>query len=303
MEGLKPAEAPGSSGSAGSLWHGLAETAEMIKLQHTIFGLPFAIVGLITAVSGWPRPATWLWVLVAMVAARTAAMSFNRLADHQIDAINPRTADRSLPARRLGRGLVWAVTLVSCLVFVAAAGLLNRLCLILALPTLAVLLGYSYAKRFTSAAHLWLGLALGIAPSGAWIAASGSYSITPLVLTVAVTLWVAGFDIIYSLQDEGFDREHGLRSIPARLGAARALGVSRVLHGLAFIAFGGFAILAGGGWLRMSAVLAAGALLGWQHRLVEADDLSAVDAAFFTANGVLSLIMCLLFVFAKIVGT
>jgi 4-hydroxybenzoate polyprenyltransferase len=189
--------------------------------------------------------------------------------------------------------------LLSATTFLVAAAALNRLCLILAPPTLAVLLGYSYAKRFTAASHLWLGSALGLAPIGAWIAVTGRLGWLPVVLAAAVTLWVAGFDVIYSLQDERFDRDQSLRSLPAVVGARRALQAARLLHIGAFVGFAAFAYLAGGGWIRLAAVAAAGALLGWQHRLVAPDDLRAVNAAFFTANGVLSVLMCLLFLAAR----
>ena len=288
--------------SPGGVLHGLRETADMIKLQHTLFALPFALISLITATGGgWPAPRVWLWVLVAMVAARTAAMTFNRLADQEIDAANPRTAGRALPAGRLSRRFAWGVLAGSAALFFAAAAALNPLCLALAAPALAVLLGYSYTKRFTALAHLWLGFALGISPIGAWAAATGRLAVPPLVLGLGVMAWVAGFDIIYSLQDEAFDRAHGLYSIPARLGAARALTVARLLHAVAVVCFLAFAVLAGGGPWRLAAVALAAALLLWQHRLVRPDDLSRVDAAFFTANGALSVAMCVLFVFAKIV--
>ena len=278
----------------------IRETADMIAFKHSVFALPFAVMSLITAASpGWPSSRVWLWVLVAMVSARTAAMSFNRLADHRLDADNPRTAGRSLPAGRLSRGFALSVTISAAVLFVVAAGMLNRLCLVLAPPTLAVLLGYSYAKRFTAAAHFWLGVALGLAPIGAWIAETGSLALPPLVLAGAVTMWVAGFDVIYSLQDEDFDRRRGLRSLPAAVGGRRALMVARLFHGAALAGFVAFAIMAGGGWLRLGAAVVAGAMLVWQHRLVSADDLEAVDAAFFTANGVLAVVMCLLFLLAR----
>jgi 4-hydroxybenzoate polyprenyltransferase len=272
----------------------------MIAFKHTVFALPFAVMSLVTATGPeWPTVRVWLWVVAAMVSARTAAMTFNRLADHRIDAQNPRTSGRALPAGRLSRRFAWGVTAVSATLFLLAAAMLNRLCLALAPPTLAVLLGYSYAKRFTSASHLWLGLALGIAPVGAWIAVTGTLDWPPVVLGAAVMVWVAGFDIIYSLQDESFDRDRGLRSLPASLGGSRALLMARLLHLAALLGFVGFAIAAGGGWIRMAAVAAAGALLVWQHRLVSPRDLRAVDAAFFTANGMLSVVMCFLFLFAK----
>ena len=273
----------------------------MIAFKHTVFALPFAIIALITAADpGWPTPRIWLWVFVAMVAARTAAMAFNRLADHRIDTDNPRTADRALPAGRLSRNFAWAVTAVSAALFIFAAASLNPLCLVLAPPAMAVLLGYSYAKRFTTASHLWLGVALGIAPIGAWIAVTGSVDWPALVLAGAVSLWVAGFDVIYSLQDEFFDRKHALHSLPARLGGASALVLARLFHLAAFAGFFVFALAAGGGPIRLLAVVAAGLMLGWQHRLIRADDLRSVDQAFFAANGTLALAMCVLFVVAKL---
>jgi 4-hydroxybenzoate polyprenyltransferase len=276
----------------------------MIALKHSVFALPFAVIALITATDpAWPGLRIWFWVVVAMVCARTAAMAFNRLADHRIDARNPRTAGRALPAGRLGRPLVWMVTLVSAATFVLAAAMLNRLCLMLALPSLVVLLGYSYAKRFTVGSHLWLGFALGLAPIGAWIAATGRLDWRPLVLAFAVTVWVAGFDVIYSLQDERFDRIEGLRSLPSALGARRALVAARILHIAALAGFAVFALIAGGGWTRLVAVAAGAALLVWQHRLVSPEDLTAVDAAFFRANGVLSVLMCALFVLARLVDS
>jgi 4-hydroxybenzoate polyprenyltransferase len=273
----------------------------MIAFKHTVFALPFAIIALITAAApGWPSPRVWLWVAVAMVSARTAAMAFNRLADHRIDGENPRTAERALPAGRLSRRFAWAVTGLSAALFVVAATSLNPLCLVLAPPALAVLLGYSFAKRFTAASHLWLGVALGIAPIGAWIAVTGRIDWPPLVLAAAVSLWVAGFDVIYSLQDESFDREHDLHSLPARLGGARALVLARLFHIAAFVGFLAFSMAAGGGPIRLLAVVSAGLLLAWQHRLIRADELQSVDAAFFTANGTLALAMCTLFVVARL---
>lgn len=278
----------------------IRETADMIVIKHTIFALPFAVIAAATAADpGWPPARVWAWGLVAMVAARSSAMTFNRLADHQLDAANPRTAGRALPAGRLSRRFAWVVTAAASLLFVLAAGQLNQLCLVLAVPALAVLLGYSYAKRFTAAAHLWLGASLGLAAPGAWIAVTGSVAAPPLVLGSAVALWVAGFDIIYSLQDESFDRVRGLHSAPSRLGGRRALLLARALHAAALAGFAVFAMMAGGGWLRLAAVAAAGILLVRQHRLVSPGDLRAVDAAFFTTNGVLSVVMCLLFLFAK----
>lgn len=280
----------------------LRETAEMVAFKHTVFALPFAVIALVTAaMPKWPSPATWWWVGVAMVAARTAAMAFNRLVDHQIDTENPRTSGRALPAGRLSRGFAWGVTGGSAALLLVAATALDPLCLALAPPALAVILGYSFAKRFTAAAHLWLGAALGIAPVGAWIAVTGRIDLPPLVLAAAVCLWVAGFDVIYSLQDEAFDRARGLHSLPAALGGPRALSVARIWHGLALVGFVAFAVLTGGG-LRLLAAAVAGLLLIWQHRLVSTDGVAAIDAAFFTANGVLAAVMGALFVLAHLVG-
>ena len=199
----------GLSSTLGRFAGDLRETGEMIAFKHSIFALPFAVISLLTAAApSWPSLRLWLWIGVAMVSARTAAMAFNRLADHRVDAENPRTADRSLPAGRLSRRSAWVVTTLSAVLFVVAAAALNQLCLALAVPTLVILLGYSYAKRFTAASHFWLGIGLGIAPVGAWIAVTGRIDWPPVILAGAVCLWVAGFDIIYSLQDEDFDRNH-----------------------------------------------------------------------------------------------
>ncbi len=281
----------------------ISETAEMIQFKHTVFALPFALMSMITA-SGvsWPEARIWWWVVVAMVGARTAAMAFNRLVDHKIDALNPRTEARSLPAGRLSRLFVVIVIIVASGLFVIAAAQLNHLCLVLAGPTLAVLLGYSYAKRFTAFAHLWLGAALGIAPIGAWIAVTGSLEWPPLVLGAAVAMWVAGFDTIYSLQDEVFDRDHGLRSIPARYGASGALRIARSFHFAASCGFAAFAVAAGGGWLRALAVLIAAALIVKQHTMISPENLNRVDAAFFSINGILAILMLCLFTFAKILS-
>jgi 4-hydroxybenzoate polyprenyltransferase len=293
---LQPSRAPADH----SLLADLGEAAEMIAFKHSVFALPFALMSLITAAGDdWPAAATWVWVIIAMISARTAAMSFNRLADHGLDAINPRTANRSLPAGRLSRRFALSITVIAALAFVGAAAMLNRLCLVLAIPTLAILLGYSFAKRWTAAVHLWLGFSLGIAPIGAWIAVTGTIAVPPVILGAAVMLWVAGFDTVYSLQDEAFDRSHGLRSIPATFGPRASLWIARFFHLFALVGFTAFAVAAGGGWLRFAAVAAAAILMGWQHRLIRADDLSAVDAAFFTANGLLSVVMCSLFVIAK----
>jgi 4-hydroxybenzoate polyprenyltransferase len=257
----------------------------MIKFTHSIFALPFALTSLVLASQGGLRPATVLWVLVAMVGARSAAMGFNRLADQAIDARNPRTAGRELPRGLLSRGQVWAFVLVSAALLVVAAAQLNPLCLALSPVALAIVFGYSYTKRFTAAAHLVLGLALGVAPIGAWLAVRGAFAVEPLVLALAVLGWVAGFDTIYACQDAEFDRREGLHSLPARLGVARALHVARGLHVLAVLCLGALYWLTPLHALYLAGVAGVAALLGYEHTLVRADDLSKVDAAFFTVNG------------------
>jgi 4-hydroxybenzoate polyprenyltransferase len=271
--------------------HPLAATLSMIRFAHTVFAMPFALLAAVLAARGVPELRTLVWIVVAMVGARSAAMSFNRLADHDLDARNPRTASRELPSGILTRRFTALFCAASAALFVLAASQLNRLCLLLSPVALAVVLGYSLTKRFTALSHLVLGLALAIAPVGAWIAVTGAFAPVPVVLSLSVVFWVAGFDVIYSLQDEAFDREQGLRSLPARLGARRALLVSALFHaaalGLLFTAFA----LSGGGAIFGLGVILAGAFLVRQHAIVRPGDLSRVDAAFFTANGWLSIVV------------
>ncbi len=273
----------------------LCHTLEMIKFEHSIFALPFALTGALLAVRedhftldgiGWKM----LWIVVAMVSARSAAMTFNRLLDHEIDARNPRTARRELPAGTLSRQFAWGFTIITSIIFLIAAAMLNPLCLQLAPIALAVVLGYSYTKRFTSMAHLVLGFALGIAPSAAWIAIRGSYDVRMLWLTAAVMLWTAGFDIIYSCQDFEFDRKAGLHSIPARLGIARALVLSRVLHLAMVICLAMLVVVFQLGGFAIAGVVAIALLLVYEHSLVSARDLSRVNAAFFAVNGYVSVL-------------
>lgn len=270
------------------------EAAELVKFPHTAFALPFALIAAVAAANGLPPWPVLGWILLAMAGARTAAMAFNRLADQRLDAANPRTAQRALPVGRVGRPFAWALVGLGAAALGFAAWRLNPVCLALAPVALAWVLAYSYSKRFTRLSHLWLGLGLGIAPVGAWLAVRGSFAAPPLVLAVAVTAWVAGFDVLYSLPDEPFDRAAGLHSLPARLGAARALAVARVLH---VIAAGGFAAFAWcmGGWGLWAGTAAAAALLAWQHTLVGPGRLERLDTAFFTANGVLALLMFALY--------
>ncbi|MGD1146617.1 MAG: UbiA-like polyprenyltransferase [Thermoanaerobaculaceae bacterium] len=270
------------------------EAAELVKFGHTAFALPFALIAAIAAAGGMPRWPVVAWIVLAMAGARTAAMAFNRLADHATDAMNPRTSSRTLPARRLGRPIAWTLVGWGAAALFVAAWRLNPLCLALSPFALAWVLGYSYSKRFTSLSHLWLGLGLGIAPVGAWLAVRGSFAWPPLVLALAVTAWVTGFDILYSLQDEEFDRAIGLHSIPAALGAWRSILVARGLHAVAAIGFGGFAMLIGG-WGLWVGLAVATALLVWQHALVGPDRLERLNTAFFTANGALSVLMFALY--------
>ncbi|MEO6327042.1 MAG: UbiA-like polyprenyltransferase [Thermoanaerobaculia bacterium] len=269
----------------------LRATLQMIKFSHTLFALPFALLAAFLAARGVPRWETLVFILLAMVGARSAAMSFNRIADRDVDALNPRTASREIPSGAVSVGWASLFCLLSGALFVFSASRLNRLCLLLSPVALALVLGYSLTKRFTSLSHLVLGLSLAIAPVGAWLAVRGSFALLPVLLGLAVLFWVAGFDIIYSLQDEAFDREHGLRSLPARLGARRALRVSRLFHAVTFALLLAVAFRAHGGPIFFAGVIAAGIFLVRQHTLVSPTDLSRVDAAFFTANGWLSVIV------------
>ncbi len=260
----------------------------LVRFSHSLFALPFALASAWLAARGVPEPRVLALVVVCAVAARTAAMAFNRWLDRRIDAENPRTRARELPSGTLAPGAVLALVGLAALAFLAAAWALNPLCGKLAPAVLAVLFLYSATKRFTAAAHFVLGLALALAPLGAWVAVRGDLAgdlAPPLLLALAVLTWVAGFDLIYACQDEAFDRAHGLHSLPARLGAARALRLSSALHGSTLLALALFAWRAQLGWIFALALLAAAALLVWQHTLVSPTDLSRVDLAFFTLNG------------------
>jgi len=267
-------------------------TLEMIKIEHTLFALPFAFLGAVLAAHGLPSPWQILWIVMAMVGARSAAMAFNRIADRNIDAQNPRTASRALPAGLLSVGFVWAFTVAAAALFLLAAAMLNRLTLILAPVALACVLLYSFTKRWTQFSHLVLGACLSIAPTGAWIAVRGEIgSAVPLLLSLVVLLWTAGFDVLYACQDYNFDREQGLRSIPARVGIQRALWTARCLHAAAFLALIWLFLITQLGPVAFAGVIATGALLIYQHRLVRADDLSRLNAAFFTTNAFVSVIL------------
>jgi len=274
----------------------LVETARtwgrMVKLSHSVFALPFALAGatLAAAQAGGIGSGRVAWIVVAMFAARNAAMGFNRLADHELDALNPRTAGRELPRGALSRRAVVAATVLLSLLFVLAAFRMGPLCGWLAPVALAIVFGYSYTKRFTWLSHGILGLALAIAPVGAWLAVRGEFSWIAWVLGAAVLQWVAGFDVIYACQDLEFDRRQGLFSIPARFGVARALVLARLLHAGALAALTGVGLLAELHPVYWIGCVSIAALLAWEHRLVRADDLSRLGVAFFNMNGIIAVL-------------
>ncbi len=271
-------------------------TLEMIKIEHTLFALPFAFLGAVLAANGLPSLVQLFWINVSMVGARSAAMAFNRLADRSYDARNPRTSTRALPAGLLSVGFVWAFTIVSAGVFFVAAAMLNRLTLILAPIALASVLLYSFTKRWTLLSHVVLGWCLSIAPTGAWIAVRGEIgSPVPLLLSLVVLLWTAGFDVLYACQDYEFDRREGLRSIPARVGISRAFWIARFLHAGAFLALVWLYLVTKLGPIALLGVVATAGLLLYQHRLVRANDLSRLNAAFFTTNAFVSIILLVTF--------
>ena len=262
----------------------------MIKWEHSIFALPFALCGAMLAAEGLPAARPLAWIIVAMVSARSAAMAFNRLADASIDAANPRTAVRALPTGTLSPAFVSSFVVVACGVFVLAASQLNRFTLELSPVALAVLLLYSYGKRFTRWSHLMLGFALGIAPAAAWIAIRGSLDPRILLLTAAVTFWVGGFDVIYACQDFEFDRVYGLHSVPRFCGIRTALLIARVFHLVMLGLLVALVVVFGLGKLAIAGVIVVAALLAYEHALVRHDDLSKLNAAFFTMNGVISVV-------------
>ena len=271
----------------------LRTVLEMINFEHSIFALPFALTGALLAARftshGWPTWKQLLWIVVAMIAARSSAMTINRIADLRYDKENPRTAQRALATGALSTSFAWAFTIAAIALFFLAAWLLNPLALKLAPVALVILFFYSYTKRFTNWSHLFLGFALGISPAAAWIAVTGHLDLHMLILCAAVTLWVGGFDVLYACQDVDFDRRAGLFSIPKRFGIASALTIARVMH------IGVAALLA---WLAASfslpwpawaGIAVVAALLVYEHSLVKADDLSKLDAAFFAMNGYISI--------------
>jgi 4-hydroxybenzoate polyprenyltransferase len=270
--------------------HNLRVTLEMIKWEHSIFALPFALCGAMLAAGGFPSVHQLAWIVVAMVAARSAAMAFNRWADAAIDAANPRTSTRALPAGHLSPAFVGMFVVVSSLVFILAASQLNRLSLELSPVALSVLLLYSYTKRLTRWSHLVLGFALGIAPSAAWIAVRGSLDPRILLLTAAVTFWVGGFDVLYACQDYDFDCQAGLHSVPRYFGIPASLWIARVFHLIMVVLLVALVIAFGMGKLAMVGVALVVLLLIYEHSLVKPNDLSKLNAAFFTMNGVISVL-------------
>lgn len=282
----------------GALVTKLRLTLEMIKFEHSVFALPFALTGALLAIreDGFATPglaAKLGWIVVAMVGARSAAMTFNRILDADIDARNPRTRNRHLPAGLLSKSFAWGFLAVSSAVFVLAAWALNALCLKLAPVALAVVLFYSWTKRFTSLSHLVLGFALGIAPAAAWIAIRGSLDARILWLTAAVTLWTAGFDVIYACQDYEFDLREGLYSLPRRFGIAGALRIARAFHLAMLVSLGALALAFHLGAISLAGIVLVAALLAYEHSLVKPSDLSRVDAAFFTVNGFIGVLFFL----------
>jgi 4-hydroxybenzoate polyprenyltransferase len=268
----------------------IGTTLEMIKWEHSVFALPFALCGAMLAAGGIPSGKQLLWIVVAMVAARSAAMAFNRWVDARIDAANPRTRMRAIPAGLLTPNFVLVFTLVAAALFFLAALQLNRLALLLAPVVLLVLLGYSLTKRFTRWSHVVLGFALGMAPAGAWIAVRGSLDARILLLTAAVTFWTAGFDVLYSCQDYEHDCQAGLHSIPRYLGIPNALVLARFFHLLMIAMLAAFVWAFHLGAIGIAGLLVVAALIAYEHTLVKSDDLSKLNAAFFTMNGVISVL-------------
>jgi 4-hydroxybenzoate polyprenyltransferase len=270
---------------------------EMIKFEHSVFALPFALVGALLAaratMRGWPSLRQVLWIIVAMVAARSAAMTMNRIVDLRYDKENPRTKARALATGALSVSFAWAFTIGAVALFFVAAWQLNPLALKLAPLAIAILFFYSYTKRFTHWSHLFLGFALGISPAAAWIAITGSLDWRMLILCAAVTLWVGGFDVLYACQDVQFDAEAGLYSVPRRFGIANALFIARAMHVGVVILLGWLAASFGLPWPAWAGIAVVAALLGYEHSLVKANDLSKLNAAFFTVNGYISMLFLL----------
>lgn len=267
----------------------------MIKFEHTVFALPFAyfgaILGSFIVNETWPTLMQWVWITVAMVGARSAAMSLNRVIDEKIDKYNPRTADRAIPAGLISKIEVMFFIIISFAMLIYAAFQLNQLAVYLLPLAVFFLVIYSYTKRFTWACHLILGITIALAPLGGWVAVTGSVSFEAFVLFTAVALWTAGFDVIYATQDADYDRERGLYSIPSRFGIRKALILAKLFHVISFAAFFLLFLITPLSWLYLIGVIIAGLIMIYEHSLVSADDLSKVGVAFFTMNGILSLVM------------
>src|SRR5262245_60604131 len=267
----------------------------MIKFEHTVFALPFALIGALLASRGLPTWWQLWWILAAMVGARSAAMTFNRMVDQHYDQLNPRTRERALPRGLLSRTFAGVFTVCTSALFLVASAELNPLCFYLSIPTLVILFFYSYTKRFTTLSHLFLGLSIGLAPLAAWLAIRGEFDWPPVFLSAAVMFWVAGFDVIYSLQDIEFDRQSKLFSFPSRFGIVPALRISTAFHVATVLLLLTTATLTHLGTLAYSGIIAVAAILYWEHRLIKPNDLSKVNVAFFSMNGYISILLLVTF--------
>jgi len=274
------------------LWTSTRRTLEMIKFEHSVFALPFALLGALLAAGGWPPWPVLGWIVLAMVGARSAAMTFNRIVDRRVDAANPRTRGRALAAGTLSLAFAWSFFGLSVAAFEVAAWRLNPLCLALSPLAVGWVLFYSFTKRFTWLSHWVLGLGLGIAPAAAWIAVRGSLSLRILLLVAAVTLWVAGFDLLYACQDIDFDRSRAdLHSVPKRLGIARTLKLAQACHRTMVVLLAWLLLVSHLGVLAWVGLAAVAGLLIWEHSLLAPDDLSRMNAAFFTVNGYIGMVL------------
>jgi 4-hydroxybenzoate polyprenyltransferase len=267
-----------------------------------VFALPFAFIGALMAGNGLPQVAQMGWIVLAMVGARSAAMAFNRIVDLRYDRVNPRTRDRALASGALSMEFAAVFTLVTSGVFIFAAAMLNDLCFFLSFPVLGVLFLYSYTKRFTAFSHLFLGAAIGAAPLAAWLAIRGEFALPPVLLSIAVMFWVAGFDVIYALQDTEFDRSQGLFSLPAKLGVGPSLAISAAFHVATVVLLVTTAMLVNSGGIAYAGIAIVAGILFWEHRIVKPDDLSKVNVAFFSLNGYVSILLFITFATDILVG-
>jgi 4-hydroxybenzoate polyprenyltransferase len=277
------------------IWRKLQITLEMIKFEHTVFALPFAFIGALLAGRGLPTGWQILWIVVAMVGARSAAMTFNRIVDLRFDKANPRTAARALAAGTLSMPFAVVFTAITSGLFILAASRLNPICFYLSFPVLAILFFYSYTKRFTALSHLFLGFAIGLAPLAAWLAIRGTFAWPPILLSAAVMFWIAGFDVIYSLQDAAFDRKAELFSLPSKLGVGPALLVSTLFHAATVLLLLATALWTELGGIAYAGIVIVAGILFWEHRIVKPNDLSRVNVAFFSLNGYVSILLLITF--------